>query len=122
MIDLLIISSSDHMLTQGPNGFVIADQILKEASLKDPISTEQRSSLSLEKTLGLLIRRYPGRIRVRWIDPWSPGGLLVCIRYRVRTFPAVIINQTTILVGSQLERDSLREILENALSNPAGGE
>jgi hypothetical protein len=119
VIDLIVISPSDHMLTHAPNGFLIADQMLAEASLKDSISTKQRNSLPLEQTLGLLVRRYPRRIRVRWVNPWTPGGLLVCIRFRVRTFPAVVMNGTRVLTGAQLERDVLRQTLEEALSKPA---
>ena len=118
MIDLLVISPSDQMLTHAPNGFLIADQILAEASLKDSISTKQRGNSSLEQTLGLLLRRYPRRIRVRWVNPWTPGGLLACFRYKVRTFPAVVMNGTSVLIGAQLEREVLRQTLEDALSKP----
>lgn len=119
MIELLVISPGDHIVTNAPEGFALADQVFQEASLVDALSENQRAHPSLERTLGLLIRRYPRRIRVRWANPWSPGGLLACIRYRVRTFPAVIMNRARVLDGEQLDPENLRNIIEAELSKPA---
>lgn len=116
MIELLIITPSDHILTNAPEGFALADQVFKQAALEDPISANQRANPTLERTLGYLARRYPHRIRFRWANPFSFGGFLACLRFRVRTFPAIVLNHKEVLVGEQLDPDRLRETIEAALS------
>jgi hypothetical protein len=116
MIDLIVISPSDHLTTTMPNGFRFTDQVFSEAAIKDPISSEQRINASLERTLRYLVKRFPRRIRVRWINPWSPSGLLACFRYRVRNFPAVVINQDEVLFGDQLLHDALTQKVADILS------
>jgi hypothetical protein len=46
-----------------------------------------------------LSERYDDRLRIRIVDVSSPQGFLKALRYRLRRYPAFIINKRTTLVG-----------------------
>lgn len=112
-IEILIFSPGPQDVQGVPRGFTLVDQYFSASSAKDPISTEQQLLEGLQKTLVYLVKRYPRRLTVQWVSPWSLGGLWVSVRYRIRTFPTVIIDHRHILVGEQIDglADRVAEIL-----------
>lgn len=72
----------------------------------------------LARRLRYLRNRYPGRIRIQWVEPWSVGGLWLVWRFRIRTFPTIIIGGHEIIPPEKLDHleDRVAEILSNYLS------
>jgi len=116
MIELLIIAPTDSFTHHVPAGFIFADEIFTEANFRDPVTQSQRLTSELERNLGYLARKFPGRLRVRWINLWSLGGAWTAIRYKLRSFPAVLVNQKEVLIEDQLETHTFRNYVENLLS------
>jgi len=106
MIELLIVAPSTSFTHHVPAGFIFTDEVFAEANLRDPVSQSQKLTSDLEHTLGYLAKQYPGRLRLRWLNLWSPGGAWAAVRFRLRSFPAVVINQNQVLVDDQLQIQS----------------
>jgi hypothetical protein len=105
--------------TQGvPRGFSLVDEYFSASQAKDAFTTDQQLLVGLQRTLAYLVKRYPKRIAIQWVNPWSLGGLWVSVRYRIRTFPAVIINRQVILFCSEI--DGLVDQVVAILSQPSG--
>lgn len=118
MIDLLIISPSDSMTYNVPAGYIFADEVFAEAKLQDPISKSQKLTYNLERALIYLAKKYPGRLRLRWLNLWSLGGVWVTFRYKLRSFPTVIDNNKHVLSDEQLQFDSICNFIDSLLSQP----
>ena len=116
MIEILIVAPSNSFTHHVPGGFIFADEVFTEANLRDSVSQSQNLTSDLEHALGYLAKRYPKRLRVRWLNLWSPEGMWAAIRYKIRSYPAVIINQNRLLTGEELQIHPLREIIESLLS------
>ena len=118
MIDLLVIAPSESLSHIAPQGFIFADQVFSEARLRDSISASQNPNIDLERTLFYIAKRFPRRIRIRWVSPWTLSGLWIVFRYRLRTFPTVIINGTIVLNGETLKLKPFQARIETLLSQP----
>lgn len=118
MIELLIVAPIEKLRHQVPRGFNFTDEVFSEANLNDQISKEQNLTFELQRALSYLSNRYPHRIRSRWVELWSPGGLWCAIRYRLRSFPAIILNQGKILTGDDLKFKAFIEHITTILSTP----
>jgi hypothetical protein len=119
LINIIIFAPADDLAHTSPRGFTFADQVFSEAGYHDSVSKSQRGAAKLQRTLGYLLRRYPGRLQVHWVNPWSPQGLLFAIRQRQRKFPAVILqrgNQRLVLTGADI--DHLDDHIAQLLSQP----
>ncbi len=121
MINLLIVAPTNSLDHHVPAGFIFIEEVFAEAGLKDTVSKTQRAASDLERTIGYLARRYPGRIRIRWVNPWSLGGIWITFRYRIRSFPAIIVNQKEVLTGKHLQSKKLQERVEFLLSQTLPG-
>jgi hypothetical protein len=85
----------------------------REAGMTNRIHTEQlESSLPPDLTQDFqaisdwvreIFRSYCDRVVVKVIDAASPEGLLKTLRYRVRRYPAIIIDRKLRFVGEALE-------------------
>ncbi len=117
MLELLLVAPSEQMLQHVPGGFLFTNEVFTAAKMSDSISHRQRMGAELERTLGYLVRRYPQRIRVRRLNLWSLGGLWATVRFRIRSFPALIINRQRLLTDDELEFRALREIVDAYLSH-----
>ncbi len=120
MVAITVFASPDDIAHSSPRGFSFVDGVFKEARLKDSISVSQSGAAGLQRDLGYLLRRYPGRLRVEWINPWSLSGLVYSLRYRLRGFPVVLLRTKTkqiILVGEQI--GSLKDQVTTLLAQPA---
>lgn len=116
MIELLIVAPSDSFTHHVPAGFIFADEVFSEANLGDPTSQSQKLTKDLERTLVYLTKKYPKRLRIRWLNLWSFGGVWTAIRYRLRSFPALVVNQNHVLIDDQLQIQSLRSFIDLLLS------
>lgn len=115
-IELLVYAPREDFARHGTTGFGYTSQLFSAYRWNDNISEIQDLTNKLRRTLGYLQRRYPRRIRVQWVDPWSLGGLWIAFRYRLRGFPAVLINRETVLKGEELK--SLTQRVAEILSTP----
>ncbi|MGD2027012.1 MAG: hypothetical protein PVI99_04280 [Anaerolineales bacterium] len=118
MIELLIVAPIEKLRHQVPRGFGFTDEVFSEARLKDPISDAQRLTAELQRALTYLANRYPRRIHSRWVELWSPGGLWCALRFRLRSFPAIVLNQKEVIIGENLEFHALIEYIPSILSQP----
>ncbi|MEJ2484419.1 MAG: hypothetical protein P8Y68_01665 [Anaerolineales bacterium] len=118
MIELLIVAPLERYKHQVPRGFSFTDEMFSEAKLDDPISKAQNLTMELQRAVSYLAHRYPQRVRARWVELWSPGGLWCAIRYKLRSFPVIILNQTEILTGDDLKFKALIDHISETLAKP----
>ena len=116
MIDLVIVAPLENIRHQVPRGFTYTDQVFSEAKLNDPISAAHNLTYELHRVLGYLDHRYPRRIRTRWIELWSLGGMWLAFRYKLRSFPAIILNQQEVLTGESLKFQAFSDYISEKLS------
>ncbi|UCH58387.1 MAG: hypothetical protein JSV61_09200 [Anaerolineales bacterium] len=111
MIHIIVFAPVDDLVQSSPRGFAFTDGYFSEARLKDPVSATHSNIVQLQRTLGYLQRRYPKRIKLSWVNPWSLNGLLFSLRYRIRSFPTVILQsqlKQVILSGDEITQISER--------------
>ncbi len=118
MIELLIVAPLERTKHQVSRGFNFTGEVFSEAKLDDPISKAQDLTVDLQRAVSYLSNRYPHRVRARWVELWSPGGLWCAFRYRLRSFPAIILNQKEILTGDELKFKALIDYVSIVLSKP----
>jgi hypothetical protein len=116
MITLLIYAPPEDFTEHAPTGFIFTNELFAAQKLTDPISNAQQLTADLARTVTYLIKRYPGRLRVRWVNPWSLLGLWVSVRYRLRTTPAVLIGRNLVLTGEDIK--DLSQHVANILAKP----
>jgi hypothetical protein len=117
LITITIFAPADELAHSAPRGFAFVDQVFKEAGYKE--KDPRAESGQILRRLGYLKRRYPGRMKFSWINPWTPQGMWFAIRHRLRVFPSAIIQsdqQRIVLVGDQL--NNLEEQVAALLSAP----
>jgi hypothetical protein len=78
------------MLGSAPGGLGYLAEVFEAAKLSSQLEDRSAPDLWLPKSIAYLKRRYPGRIRARWINPHTPYGMLLALRYHIRTYPALL--------------------------------
>jgi hypothetical protein len=116
VINIIIFTPPEDYTQHAPLGFIFTNELFAAQKLKDPISDAQQLSFDLIKTLSYLKNRYPQRVRIRFVNPWSLFGLWVAVRYRLRSFPAIILNRDLVLTGEDIK--SLSQHVADLLSHP----
>lgn len=89
-VDLVIITPLVSQMHHVPAGLVYVDQIMEEARLQDPGSSDSGDSAWLNETLRAIHRRFGRQVCVRLLDPMTLNGLFLIVRHRIRHFPSVI--------------------------------
>ena len=84
----------EEFFDQSGIGQPVRDQMAAEYPQDLLEEGEKLSSLVIE-----LNNRYKGKIDIRIIDPQSFQGILMCLRHRVRKYPAFIINDKVKIIG-----------------------
>lgn len=118
MIELLVVAPTEQFRNQVPRGFSYTDEVFGEAKLEDPISKSQYLTTEIRRALSYLSNRYPGRVRAQWVELWSIGGLWCAFRYRLRSFPSIVLSQHQILTGDDLKFKTLIEHITALLEKP----
>ncbi len=119
VINLLVVAPSEEITQHTPIGFTLLDQMFTEAGLKDKVSDSQTTAERLRRSLIYLSRRFPRRLRIQWVEPLSLRGLYVKFRYRLRTYPVVLMQSSgefRILTGDEIKQ--LADHVVEMLSKP----
>ncbi|RME08734.1 MAG: hypothetical protein D6803_00460 [Anaerolineae bacterium] len=116
MIELLLVTPVEYMNAHVPAGFLFADEVFSEAGLRDSLTANQNTMREFQRAVYYLQHRYPRRIRVHRIELWSLPGLLAAIRFRLRNFPALVVNRSQVLPPEEITFPNLRVLIENLLT------
>ncbi|RMD59077.1 hypothetical protein D6833_12035 [Candidatus Parcubacteria bacterium] len=119
ILSLLVLAPYEGEAEHLPGGALFAGDYFRAARLEDSLSHRQRFARELEATLRYLQQRFPQRLRVRWVSPWSLRGLWLAWRHRVRRFPAVVFPDGWVAQGEDLRREALRERVAAYLAGSA---
>ncbi len=112
ILDLWVIAApGTHIFPLAPNGATVAEDFLSQARLKDPITQHKEVDHTVRRALAYLQHRFPGRLRVRWVNPWSLFGLWFCWRHRVRQIPGLLLPDGRLLALQDLELTNLRDVI-----------
>lgn len=117
-LELTIISPSAALLRSAPGGLGYLLEVYQEANLEDSLSRNQMPDQWLMKSLGRLRYRYPGRLRIRWVDPYSLLGFYLILRFRIRTFPAIILEKSLVEYGE--DPADFEDLITTRLAEPPG--
>jgi hypothetical protein len=96
VLKITIVSPSNASMRSAPGGIGYLAEMYEEAGLVDDLSRDQITDYWLFTSLDKLKRRYPGRILSRWVNPYSLLGLYLSLRFRIRSFPTIIIGDELI--------------------------
>lgn len=91
MLTITIVSPSNASVRSAPGGIGYLAEMYEEAGLSDKMSKEQLADYWLFESLAKLKRRFPGRLASRWVSPYSLLGLYLTFRFRIRSFPTIIM-------------------------------
>jgi hypothetical protein len=108
---ITIVTRGDDLEHHVPRGFGMVDEMFAEAGFRDTISTQHSDSLlkRLRIVQRALAREFRDGIRVRLINPWTPAGMWLVFRRRLRDFPCILIGDRSYAVNTPVE-----EIIEAA--------
>ncbi len=120
---ITFITRGDDLEQHVPGGFGFVDEVFAEAGLRDPISAEHSDSLSrrLRIVQRALAREFRGKIELRVVNPWSPGGLWLMVRHRLRDFPCMLIDGRSYAVEMPVEEliEIVRSVFQTKYSADA---
>jgi hypothetical protein len=95
VLTLTVVSPSNASVGAAPGGIGYLAEMYAAANLSDELSLRQQPDGWLFASLARLRRRYRGRLRTRWINPYSVLGLYLAVRFHIRSYP-------TIMIGSEI--------------------
>lgn len=99
VLTLTVISARNPLVQSVPGGLGYVTEMFDEARLRDGLSHQQLPDAWLAQCLSRLRRQYRKRLRLRWVDPHSVSGLFLAVRFRIRKFPAIIIDKELVYNG-----------------------
>ncbi len=122
MLTLFVFAPPEAAAPGAPRGLIFTQELFRVYRLKG--RQAEAILADLPRRLAYLQNRYPGRVRVQWVDPWSLGGLWMAWRFRARIVPSVAVGKGPLLTGETLKdlEDIVAERLSSAVSpsNTAG--
>lgn len=95
MLTITVVSPSNASVGAAPGGLGYLAEMLEAGNLRDELSVQQLPDGWLFPSLARLRRKYRGRLRTRWVNPYSLLGLYLAFRFHIRTYP-------TIMIGSEI--------------------
>ena len=110
-VELWVIAPGREIFPLAPSGAVVAEDFLTQAQIQDQVTSRKELAYTVQRALAYLQHRFPGRIRVRWVNPWSLFGLWFCWRHRVRGIPSLILPDGRQVNLQNLELTSLRDLI-----------
>lgn len=117
-LELIIVSPSATILRSAPGGLGYLLEMYQEARLEDELSRDQMPDQWLVKSLRRLRFRHPGRLQIRWVDPYSLLGFYLILRFRIRTFPAIILEKSLVDYGE--DPATFEDLITTHLAEPPG--
>ncbi len=107
VLDLWVIAPATEaeLLPLAPHGGVIAADVLRQARGHAEATVRQR----LGRALAYVAHRFPGRLRVHWVDPWSLAGLWFCWRHRIRHIPGILFPDGHQMAEAEVTPATLRD-------------
>jgi hypothetical protein len=113
VVTITIVSPSNASIRSAPGGIGILAEVYETAGLTDELSVKQLPDRWLFASLDKLRRRYPNQLQVRWMSPYSLLGLYVTLRFRIRTYPTVIIGSE--VLGSLANSEDFEQLVRGHL-------
>lgn len=107
-------SHCEYFYEESGIGQLVHDQILEEYPPQLLEEKKQLTSLVIELT-----QRFRNEISIEMIDPQSFKGILKALRFRVRKYPAFIVNNEEVVVG--WDRAALERVLDSWISTAVPG-
>jgi len=95
LLTITVVSPGSASVGGAPGGIGYLAEMYDAANLSDELSVRQLPDRWLFPSLARLRRRYHGRLRTRWVNPYSVLGLYLAVRFRIRSYP-------TIMIGSEI--------------------
>ena len=95
VLTITVVSPSNASVGAAPGGIGYLAEMYDAANLSDELSIRQLPDGWLFLSLVRLRRRYRGRLRTRWVNPYSLLGLYLVVRFHIRSYP-------TIMIGSEI--------------------
>ena len=91
VLTITVVSPSNASVGAAPGGIGYLAEMYDAANLSDELSVRQLPDGWLFPSLAKLRRRYRGRLRTRWVNPYSLLGLYLAVRFHIRSYPTIII-------------------------------
>ncbi len=91
------------------------DRKINEKELVEYPSDLKEEYLELSDWIRELVRLYKHRLLIRLIDVQSPLGIYKNLRYRIRTYPAFIVERKEVYTG--WDKGQLEKILDKYIQN-----
>ncbi len=107
VLDLWVIAPSEEaeLLPLAPHGSAIAVDVLRRSPEGGGLGVPPR----LRRALTYVAHRFPGRLRVHWVDPWSLAGLWFCWRHRIRHIPGILFPDGHQMAEAEVTPATLRD-------------
>lgn len=91
LLTITVVSPSHAIVGGAPGGLGYLAEMLEAGDLRDELSVRQQPDGWLFPSLTRLRRRYRGRLRTRWVNPYSLLGLYLAIRFHIRSYPTIML-------------------------------
>jgi hypothetical protein len=108
LLTITVISPSNASVGAAPGGLGYLAEMLEAGNLRDELSVRQLPDGWLFPSLARLRRKYRGRLRTRWVNPYSLLGLYLAVRFRIRAYPTIMLDREILdSVGGASEFEAL---------------
>src|SRR4030065_2047853 len=91
VLTITIVSHSNASVGAAPGGLGYLAEMLEAGNIRDELSVRQLPDGWLFPRLAKLRRPDRGRLRTRWVNPYSLLGLYLAARFRIRSYPTIMI-------------------------------
>ncbi len=99
VLRMWVVAPQGEISPLAPSGAVVAEDYLNHLLGRQRLALSAESAryaeqmLALRRVLYYLRSRFPSRLSVYWVNPWSLHGLWFCWRNRVRSIPVVLFSR-----------------------------
>jgi hypothetical protein len=102
---ITVVTRGDNLEHHVPGGFLYVDEMFAEAGLRDGLGASESNSMwqRMRVVRRGLQRELKRPVVLRVVNPWSPGGLWLVVRYRLRSFPCFLIGNDAYPLETSLE-------------------
>lgn len=129
VLQVWVVAPRGEIFPLAPSGAVVAEDYLahffgnQRFALSPSGSGYADHIFALRRALHYLRARFPGRLKVYWVNPWSLHGLWFCWRNHVRTIPGMLFPDGRQVSLQNVDLVALRDLVASYLTgNPSTGE